>query len=64
MNIKALRAGVIVIGAVAACLGPVSHLLGTLAVVNGDGDRAVSLCEKSVQSCADAGSQPWLARSD
>jgi hypothetical protein len=52
----------VVIGAVAACLGPVSHLLGALAIVKGDWDQAVALEERASAASRVAGSEPWQAR--
>jgi tetratricopeptide (TPR) repeat protein len=56
------RGRFVVIGAVAACLGPVSHLLGALALVSGEWDRAVDLQEEATAASRAAGSEPWLTR--
>jgi DNA-binding SARP family transcriptional activator/tetratricopeptide (TPR) repeat protein len=54
----------VVVGAVAACLGPVSLLLASLAIAGGDYDAAVRLGEEATASSRDADSQLWLARAD
>ncbi len=56
------RGHFIVIGAAAACLGPVSHFLGWLATVEGDWQAAVALLEQASEESRAAGSELWLAR--
>ncbi|MGH2982105.1 MAG: ATP-binding protein, partial [Solirubrobacterales bacterium] len=56
------RGRIAVLGAGAACLGPVSHVLGLLAGVRGDRDGAVALFEEAAETSRSAGSEPWLAR--
>jgi hypothetical protein len=56
------RGHFIVIGAAAACLGPVSHFLGWLASIEGDWQAAVALLEQASEESRAAGSELWLAR--
>jgi hypothetical protein len=56
------RGRFIVIGAAAACLGPVSHFLGWLASVEGDWQAAVPLLEQASEESRAAGSELWRAR--
>jgi DNA-binding SARP family transcriptional activator len=51
----------VVVGKVAACLGPVSQFLGVLAAARGDRDAAVTLLEQAAESSGAVGSEPWLA---
>src|SRR5213076_1921208 len=45
----------VVVGTVAACLGPVSQFLGALASVRGDRDGAVALLEEAAEVSRAAG---------
>jgi DNA-binding SARP family transcriptional activator/tetratricopeptide (TPR) repeat protein len=58
------RESFVVIGAVAACLGPVSLLLASLANARGDCDAAVRFGEEALASSRAADSQLWVARAD
>jgi hypothetical protein len=58
------RDRVAVLGAGAACLGPVSHVLGLLAAARDDSDSAVEMFEQAAATSRGAGSEPWLARAD
>jgi tetratricopeptide (TPR) repeat protein len=58
------RGRIAVAGAGAACIGPVSHVLGLLAAVAGDRDAAIELLEEAAAQSRAAGSQPWLARAN
>jgi DNA-binding SARP family transcriptional activator/tetratricopeptide (TPR) repeat protein len=55
---------VAVVGAGAACLGPVSHFLGLLATVQDRPGAAVKLFEEAADASRNAGSEPWLARAN
>lgn len=57
------RGRFVVVGAAAACLGPVSHFLGWLASAQGDREEAIELLEQAIDECLAAGSEVWLARS-
>ncbi len=52
----------VVIGAAAACVGPVSHFLGWLASVEDDWPQAVALLEQASEMSRGVGSELWLAR--
>jgi DNA-binding SARP family transcriptional activator/tetratricopeptide (TPR) repeat protein len=56
------RDRIVVIGPVAACLGPASQILGTLATVRGDWETAVPVLEEACEVARAAGSDPWLVR--
>ncbi len=58
------RGRIAVAGAGAACIGPVSHILGILAWVTGNRDTAVALLEEGAEQSRAAGSEPWLARAN
>jgi hypothetical protein len=53
-----------VVGAGAACLGPVSETLGLLATVRGDEPAAMDLFEEAAAMSRRAGSEPWRARAN
>jgi DNA-binding SARP family transcriptional activator/tetratricopeptide (TPR) repeat protein len=55
--------GIVVGGAGAAYLGPVSHHLGVLALVGGSAAEAVEQLTEAVAVNERAGALPWLARS-
>jgi hypothetical protein len=58
------RGRVAVLGAGAACLGPVSHALGVLAALRGERTDAMALFEEAAETSRTAGSEPWLARAN
>lgn len=59
--LKPYRGRIAVAGAGAACIAPVSHILGILSWVTGDRVTAVALLEEAVVQSRAAGSEPWLA---
>jgi hypothetical protein len=63
-TLQPYRERVAVVGAGAACLGPVSHFLGLLAAVQDRRDDAVGLFEDAADASRRAGSEPWLARAN
>ncbi len=58
------RGRIAVVGAGAACIGPISHVLGLLAGARGDRDTAMALLEEAAERSRAAGSEPWLARAN
>ena len=58
------RDRVAVLGAGAACVGPVSHILGVLAAIRGEREVAISLLEEAAEISRAAGSEPWLTRAN
>ena len=66
MELRALlepyRGRVIVVGAGAACLGPVSHFLGWLASAHEEYGEAIEVLEQASEESRAAGSELWLAR--
>jgi hypothetical protein len=58
------RGRIAVAGAGAACIAPVSHILGILSWTTGDLPTAVTLLEEAAEHSRTAGSEPWLARAN
>jgi DNA-binding SARP family transcriptional activator len=55
---------VAVLGSGAACIGPVSHILGILASLRGQRAEAIALLDEAAETSRAAGSEPWLTRAN